>query len=386
MTQRKRIYYSDKQKTEMWDRWQRGESMHQIAAQFDRYHSSVRQILSANGGIREKPRTRAATALTIDEREAISRGLVAHKSMRSIAAELGRSPSTISREINRNGGCKSYRANKAEAATWERARRPKDCKLKHRTKLCRIIAKKLTKHWSPEQISGWLKLRYPNDESYHVSHETIYKSLFVQARGVLKRELLAYLRTQRKFRRPKSVTLKGKNLGTIPNAIPISERPPSVEDRAIPGHWEGDLIEGSRNTFVVTLVERQSRYLILAKIDDKRSATVINALIKQANQLPRELYKSLTWDRGTEMKSHADFTIATDIKVFFCDPQSPWQRGSNENTNRLLRDYLPKGVDLSVYSQAKLNSIAKQLNERPRKTLGYRTPADKFGECVAATL
>lgn len=360
--------------------------MHQIAAQFDRYHSSVRQILSANGGIREKPRTRAATALTIDEREAISRGLVAHKSMRSIAAELGRSPSTISREINRNGGCKSYRANKAEAATWERARRPKDCKLKHRTKLCRIIAKKLTKHWSPEQISGWLKLRYPNDESYHVSHETIYKSLFVQARGVLKRELLAYLRTQRKFRRPKSVTLKGKNLGTIPNAIPISERPPSVEDRAIPGHWEGDLIEGSRNTFVVTLVERQSRYLILAKIDDKRSATVINALIKQANQLPRELYKSLTWDRGTEMKSHADFTIATDIKVFFCDPQSPWQRGSNENTNRLLRDYLPKGVDLSVYSQAKLNSIAKQLNERPRKTLGYRTPADKFGECVAATL
>ncbi len=386
MTQRKRIYYSDKQKTEMWDRWQRGESMHQIAAQFDRYHSSVQQILSANGGIREKPRTRAATALTIEEREAISRGLVAHKSMRSIAAELGRSPSTISREISRNGGCKSYRANKAEAAAWERARRPKDCKLKYRAKLCRIIAKKLTEHWSPEQISGWLKLRYPNDESYHVSHETIYKSLFVQTRGVLKRELLAYLRTQRKFRRPKSVTLKGKNLGTIPNAIPISERPPSVEDRAIPGHWEGDLIEGSRNTFVVTLVERQSRYLMLAKIDDKRSATVINALIKQANQLPRELYKSLTWDRGTEMKSHADFTIATDIKVFFCDPQSPWQRGSNENTNRLLRDYLPKGVDLSVYSQAKLNSIAKQLNERPRKTLGYRTPADKFGECVAAAL
>jgi IS30 family transposase len=386
MKQRRRIYYSEAQKAEMWDRWQNGEPLRDIAASFDRHHSSVREVVTRDGGIRPKPRTRAQVSLTPLEREVISRGIAAQQSIRAIAYALGRSPSTISREINRNGGSKAYRASEADAAAWDRPRRPKLCKLSNRPELCRIIAGKLKRQWSPEQIAGWLKREYPDEECYHVSHETIYKSLFVQARGVLKRELLGYLSTQRVSRRPKKVTLKGKRLGNVPNAIPISERPASVEDRAIPGHWEGDLIEGSNNSYIVTLVERHSRYVLLAKVPDKKSATVVKALVKQANQLPTELYKSLTWDRGGEMKSHAQFTTETNISVYFCDPRSPWQRGTNENTNRLLRDYLPKGTNLSVHSQAKLNSIARQLNERPRKTLDYETPAARFDACVAATL
>jgi IS30 family transposase len=386
MTRRTRVVYTDAQKAEMWNRWQNGESMHEIARSFDRYHSSIQRILTRNGGIRPRERKRSPLALTLAEREVISRGLAQQQSLRAIAAQLGRSPSTVSREIQRNGGYAAYRASKAEKAAWERALRPKPCKLASRPALTRVIAMKLQLEWSPEQIAGWLKQRYPQDERYQVSHETIYKSLFIQARGVLKKELLAYLRTERTVRRPRQTTLKGKGLGQIPEAISISERPASIEDRAVPGHWEGDLIAGSNGSHIATLVERHTRYVMLAKVDGKDSATVVEALIKQARKLPTELYKSLTWDRGSEMKDHKKFTLATDIQVYFCDPKSPWQRGSNENTNRLLRQYFPKGTDLSVHSQAELNRVARRLNERPRKTLDYETPADRFAACVALTV
>ena len=386
MKRRTRIVYTDAQKAEMWDRWQRGESMHEIARAFDRYHPSISRVLTENGGIRPKPRRRASCALTLAEREAISRGLARQQSMRAIAEQLGRSPSTISREIHRNGGYASYRAHQADKRAWAQAKRPKPCKLEGNRYLITAISRKLRCNWSPEQIAGWLRQQNPDDERYYVSHETIYKSLFIQARGVLKKELLAHLRSERRVRRPRQATLKGKGLGQVPDAISISQRPASVEDRAVPGHWEGDLIAGSNGSHIATLVERHTRYVMLVKIDGKDSATVVTALIKQAKKLPGELYKSLTWDRGSEMKNHREFTLATDVEVYFCDPKSPWQRGSNENTNRLLRQYFPKGTDLSVHSQAKLNRVARELNERPRKTLDYETPADRFAACVASTV
>jgi IS30 family transposase len=384
MAYRTRIYYSDSQKAEMWDRWQRGETLHSIAQLFDRHHTSVRGILAATGGIRPPERCRSRLALTLAEREEISRGIARDHSLRAIAARLKRAPSTISREVNRNGGLKHYRASRADQAAWDRAQRPKSCKLILNRALARMVATKLSALWSPEQIAGWLKCTYPNDKSSQVSHETIYKSLFIQARGALKKELLQHLRSKRTMRRSRHASLKGEGLGKITNTVSIRERSASVEDRAVPGHWEGDLIFGSNNSQIATLVERHTRYVMLAKVDSKDTETVINALIKQAYKLPRELYKSLTWDRGSEMADHQRFTLATDIKVYFCDPQSPWQRGSNENTNGLLRQYFPKGTDLSVHSQAKLNAVARQLNERPRKTLGFQTPAERFNACVAS--
>ena len=385
MKYRTRTNYTDAQKALMWDRWQKGDSMKEIGRLFDRGHTTVQRILTQDGGIRPRERTRSPLALTLIEREVISRGLASQLSMRAIAAQLGRSPSTVSREIHRNGGYASYRASSAEDAALQRALRPKACKLAGRPQLVRIITAKLQRHWSPEQIASWLKRRYPDREHYHVSHETIYKTLYIQARGVLKKELLACLRTQRIARRSKHASKKGKGLGKIVDAVPISERPATVEDRAVPGHWEGDLIEGSNRSFIATLVERQTRYVMLAKVENKTTDAVIQALIKQSGKLPDELYKSLTWDRGSEMSGHKRFTLATDIQVYFCDPRSPWQRGSNENTNRLLRQYFPKGTDLSVHSQAELNRVARQLNERPRKTLDYETPADRFAACVAST-
>ena len=385
MNQRKRIYYSEAQQSQMWDRWQKGESLHTIARLFDRGHSSVSRIISLTGGIRPPERTRSRRALSLPEREDISRGIAAGLSMRSIASQLQRSPSTVSREIHRNGGYDQYRAASADQAAWDRAQRPKRCKLSKHPALKRLVALKLKGHWAPEQIAGWLKREYPDNEDYHVSHETIYKTLFIQARGALKKELQKYLRTQRAMRRPKQHSLKKSGLGQIKNMATIRERPASVEDRALPGHWEGDLIAGSNNSYIATLVERHTRYVMLKKVDGKETETVVNALIKQAHKLPRELYKSLTWDRGKEMADHERFTLATDIKVYFCDPRSPWQRGSNENTNGLLRQYFPKGTNLSVHSQAKLNAVARQLNERPRKTLGFYSPAERFSECVAST-
>ena len=384
MVYRTRINYTAEQKTEMWDRWQRGESLNAIGRAFDRPSSSVFGQLAPSGGIRPAPRRRSRLALTLLEREEISRGLARYHSLRSIAAQLGRSPSTISREINRNGGYDDYRATPADQAAWDRTRRPKPCKLACHPQLRRMVARKLRRTWSPDQIAGWLKREYPGEEHYHVSHETIYRSLFIQARGVLKKELQQYLKSQRAIRRSKQHSLKKNALGQIKNMATIRERPASVEDRAVPGHWEGDLIAGSNNSYIATLVERHTRYVMLVKVKGKDTETVISALIKHAHKLPAELYTTLTWDRGKEMADHERFTLATDIKVYFCDPQSPWQRGSNENTNGLLRWYFPKGTDLSGHSQNKLNAIARQLNERPRKTLGYETPTERFNACVAS--
>ena len=385
MVYRTRIKYTPAQKEEIWDRWKKGESLTSIGRLFDRPSSSIFNMLAPTGGIRPPTRKRPRHALTLSEREEISRGIVADLSIRSIANHLNRSPSTVSREIKRNGGYDNYRATQADVSAWERAHRPKLCKLACNRTLSRTVAIKLQLNWSPEQIAGWLKIEYPNDENNHVSHETIYRSLFVQARGVLKKELQQYLRSQRAIRRSKHASLKRDGLGQITNAVSISERPASVEDRAVPGHWEGDLIAGSNNSYIATLVERHTRYVMLAKVKNKDTESVVSALIKQSKQLPDELYKSLTWDRGKELADHERFTLETDIDVYFCDPRSPWQRGSNENTNGLLRQYFPKGTDLSVHSQTKLNAVARQLNERPRKTLEFETPAQRFNACVALT-
>jgi IS30 family transposase len=384
MKQRPRIYYTESQKALMWERWQKGDTLHQIAQLFDRHHPSIARILGETGGIRPGPRRRSRLALTSAEREEISRAVVAGHSMRSIAALLGRAPSTVSREIKRNGGQESYRASRADQSAWDRGRRPKTCKLAQNRALAHIVAGKLQLQWSPEQIAGWLKQTYPDDTSRQVSPETIYRSLFIQARGALKKELLEHLRRTRGMRRSRHYTQKTDQRGRITDTVSISERPASVEDRAVPGHWEGDLLFGSKNSQIATLVERQTRYVMLMKVAGKDTETVINALIKNARKLPEELYKSLTWDRGKEMADHKRFTLATDIQVYFCDPQNPWQRGSNENTNGLLRQYFPKGTNLSGCSQAKLNAVARRLNERPRKTLNFETPAERFHQTVAS--
>jgi IS30 family transposase len=385
MKQRTRIYYTESQKALMWERWQKGDSLQQIAQLFDRNHSSVQRILAESGGIRPAQRRRSRLALTLAEREEISRAVVAGQSARSIATSLGRAPSTISRELKRNGGQECYRASQAEQAAWDRTLRPKTCKLSENRALAHIVADKLRVQWSPEQIAGWLKQTYSSDESYQVSHETIYRSLYIQARGALKKELLDHLRRTRAMRRSRHHTQKTDDHGRITDTVSISERPATVEDRAVPGHWEGDLLCGSGSSQIATLVERQTRYVMLVKVAGKDTETVINALIKHAHKLPNELYKSLTWDRGKEMADHKRFTLVTDIKVYFCDPQNPWQRGTNENTNGLLRQYFPKGTDLSVHSQAQLNAVARRLNERPRKTLNFETPAERFNQCVAST-
>jgi len=385
MSYRRRIYFTSEQKSEIWDRWQRGESMSSIGRLFDRDSSSIYPLLSHTGGIRPTKRTRSRLALTLVEREEISRGIVAQQSIRSMAALLGRSPSTVSREVHRNGGYNQYRAALADKRAWDQTRRPKQCKLAISPWLRHAVSQKLILNWSPQQIAGWLKRAHPGDGAYQVSHETIYRSLFVQARGVLKKELLQHLRYKRTIRRSRHASLKRDGLGQIKDAVSIRDRPASVEDRAVPGHWEGDLISGSKNSHIATLVERHTRYVMLVKVANKETQTVVSALIKQAKKLPTELYKSLTWDRGKELAAHQRFTLATNIDVYFCDPQSPWQRGSNENTNRLLRQYFPKGTDLSVHSQADLNKVARQLNERPRQTLEFETPAERFNACVAST-
>ena len=385
MKQRRRIYYSAAQRAEIWDRWQAGESMSSIGRRFDRESSSVFSVISPTGGIRPPVRRRAVRALSLGEREEISRGLSAHCSLRRIARQLGRAPSTISREIFRNGGRDGYRATRSDQAAWNRALRPKPCKLACLPALARTVSGKLRRKWSPEQIAGWLKRAYPGEPQNQVSHETIYRSLFIQARGALKKELLEHLRAKRAIRRSRHASLKRNGMGQIKDAVSISERPASVEDRAVPGHWEGDLIGGAKNSYVATLVERHSRYVMLIKVANKDTESVVTALIKQSRRLPGELYQSLTWDRGKELAAHKRLALEAHVEVYFCDPRSPWQRGSNENTNRLLRQYLPHGTDLSLHSQSKLSAIARQLNERPRKTLLYKTPAQTFAECVAFT-
>ena len=381
----KRWKLSDAQRAEMWNRWKAGQSLHAIGRALGKDHVVIRFLLARHGGIAPAARHRSRRVLTLAEREDISRGIASGCSVRVIAQGLSRAGSTVSREVARHGGRAPYRANQADQQAWESALRPKTCLLATHTTLREMVASKLVQDWSPEQISGWLKQQYPKNESLRVSHETIYRSLFIQARGALKKELIQHLRSQRPIRRSRHASVHGHSRGQIVDAVSIRERPAEVEDRAIPGHWEGDLLCGAGNSHVITLVERQSRFVNLVKVSGKDTATVVAALSQQVRQLPAALRRSLTWDRGLEMAEHKSFTLATNVQVYFCDPQSPWQRGSNENTNGLLRQYLPKTADLSSFSQSELDEIALRLNTRPRQTLGFRTPADKLQASVAST-
>ena len=377
--------FSTVERKELWARWRDGQSLSDIGRALGKHAGSIFGVLSATGGIAPIARTRSRLALRLDEREEISRGLAAGQTLQRIAALLGRSPSTITREVRRNGGGRTYRASTADQRAWQQASRPKLCLLATNSLLQSQVAMKLQDKWSPEQISGWLKTEQSCDGTMRVSHETIYKSLFIQARGVLKKELLAHLRTRRLMRRGKTSSRDGQTRGQIIDAVSIKDRPAEVEDRAVPGHWEGDLISGSKNTHIATLVERHSRYVMLVQVGSKTSEHVVGALVREVKKLSSGLMSSLTWDRGTELAFHKQFSIATDVSVYFCDPQSPWQRGSNENTNGLLRQYFPKGTDLSSYSQRDLNAVAAKLNSRPRKTLGFKTPADTLAQAVALT-
>ena len=385
MARRRRRGLSAPQKQELWERWKRGQSMNEIARAFGKERGSIHSVLSYTGGFEPPTRHRSRLALSLSEREEISRGLAKGQSMRMIASSIQRAPSTVSREIGRHHGRAEYRAAEADRRAWNSGLRPKRCRLAIHRRLQKIVSEKLSLNWSPEQISGWLKWQYPDDTEMHISHEAIYRSLFIQARGVLKKELIGHLRTRRVMRRCKNSNTRGVGRGQIVDAVSIRERPAEVEDRAVPGHWEGDLLSGVNNTHIATLVERQSRFTMLVKVKGKATQGVVKALIKQVRRLPVELRKSLTWDRGHEMAAHKEFTIATDVQVYFCDPSSPWQRGTNENTNRLLRQYFPKGTDLSVYSQAELNRTALELNQRPRKTLAFHCPAEVLNNNVALT-
>jgi IS30 family transposase len=385
MTQRRRVKLSASQRSDMWSRWKAGQSLHEIGRVFGKDHVSIQFMLAQHGGIAPVLRRRSLLTLTLGERENISRGIACGSSIREIAKTLQRAVSTVSREVARHGGRPLYRANEADQQAWESALRPKRCLLAMHVKLQEIVAGKLMLDWSPEQISGWLKMQYPDDESMRVSHETIYRSLFIQARGVLKKELIQHLRFQRRIRRSRHARDSGHRKGQIVDAISIRERPAEIEDRAIPGHWEGDLIGGTKNSHIATLVERHSRFTMLVKVPSKDTTTVVAALGRHVRRLPASLRRSLTWDRRLEMAKHKNFTVDTNVKVYFCDPQSPWQRGTNENTNGLLRQYFPKRTDLSGYSQAELDKVALRLNQRPRKTLGFETPADKLQASVALT-
>jgi IS30 family transposase len=385
MAQRGRPGLSPEQKRELWSRWKAGESLSEIGRALGKQAGSIHGVVASNGGYVPAVRRRSPRVLTISEREEISRGLAEGASFRRIAGRLHRAPSSISREVARHGGRHRYRAARAEERAWDRARRPKPCKLAAVPRLGELVAGKLGDDWSPEQISGWLARTYPGEQDLQVSTETIYRSLFVQARGVLRKELTAHLRTRRTMRRSGQATRSGQGRGGIVDAVSIRERPAEASDRAVPGHWEGDLLAGAANTHIVTLVERQSRYVLLVKVDGKDTKTVVDALASQVQTLPVQLRATLTWDRGMELADHRRFTVATDVAVYFCDPRSPWQRGTNENTNGLLRQYFPRQTDLSVHSQADLDAVAARLNTRPRKTLQYQTPAARLATAVAST-
>ena len=380
-----RPYLSSTEREQIWERWRAGEPIWRISRALERRSRTICDELDRSGGFSPRPRRRALRSLSESEREEISRGLAAQRSLRSIAHGLRRSASSISREVRRNGGVGTYRASAADLRAWSRARRPKRCRLAQHPRLCGWVAQKLQLQWSPQQIAAWLVRRYPSDQSMRVSHETIYRTLFVQTRGALKRELTAHLRSHRKRRGSRHAEGAGARGGSIVEELTIRERPAEADDRAVPGHWEGDLLCGSQASQIVTLVERQSRFVMLIQIPDKNSVRVARALSRKIKKLPKEWRRSLAWDRGIEMASHHQFTLATNVKVYFCDPYSPWQRGSNENTNGLLRQYFPKGRDLSGYTQAELDAVAERLNGRPRQTLGWQTPAEVFGQTVAST-
>jgi IS30 family transposase len=373
---------SPQQKKELWNRWKDGQSLSEIGRALGKHAGSIHGVLSANGGIKPHVRKVRAGSLTLAEREEISRGLATACSLRSIATQLGRAPSTISREIARNGGVKKYRAASANTRASNEALRPKVCALRANRNLGAVVADRLKNDWSPQQISGWLARKYCEDKTMQISHETIYRSLFIQARGVLKRELVSHLRSRRMMRRGKTASTEGQPRGQIIDAISIRERPATIEDRAVPGHWEGDLISGSKNSHIATLVERHSRFVMLVQVAGKDTNSVVSALVREVKKLPDGVMESLTWDRGSELAHHKKFTLATDVAMYFCDPRSPWQRGTNENTNGLLRQYFPDGTDLSVFTQEDLNVIAKKLNTRPRKSLAFMTPGDKLAEAL----
>ncbi len=374
------------QKSEVWHRWRRGESLSEIGRAVGKHPGSVFGVLKRSGGITPSIRRRSHHVLTLPEREEISRGIAAGLSFRQISIIINKAPSTVSREIKRNGGLKKYRAVEADEKAWNNARRPKICKLAQVPALQKIVAEKLTLKWSPEQISGWLKCKFTHDKTMQVSHETIYRSLYIQSRGVLKKGLKKHLRTGRVMRQSKQNNTKGITRGQIIDGLSIHKRPNEIEKRNAPGHWEGDLIAGSKNTHIATLVERQSRFTILVKLEGKDAKTVTNALSHRMNRIPGTQKKTLTWDRGMELAYHKQLSLSTNMIVYFCDPKSPWQRGLNENTNGLLRQYFPKKTDLSIYSQVDLDDVATSLNKRPRKILGYLTPAIKFWESVALTI
>jgi len=374
-------------KAEVWERYGSGQSASAIGRVMGWAPASVAELIRSAGGIRPKPPCRSAVRLSLDEREEISRGLAAGESLRCIAERLRRAPSTISREVDRNGGRRKYRALRAEQAARVRARRPKPAKLAADPLLRLVVADKLAKNWSPEQIAVWLARTWPDDPEMHVSTETIYRSLFVRSRGALRRELTRHLRSGRTVRRPKGHRgMKDKGGGQLTDTVHISERPAEAADRAVPGHWEGDLLLGRGMSAISTLVERSTRFVLLVKLERIDSQTVLAALRQHILTLPAQLRRSLTWDQGKEMARHVAFTVDTGVQVYFCDPNSPWQRGSNENTNGLLRQYFPrKQADLRVYTQADLDAVAAELNGRPRKTLGFMTPSEKFNEAVALT-
>jgi IS30 family transposase len=377
------IRFTDAEKNEIWDRLEAGEPAAVVARSFGRYPSAIRGMQLASGGVRPAVRNRSERALSFAEREEISRGLCAGTSLRAIARSIDRPPSTVSREVARNGGAARYRAVAADRRALRRARRPKAAKLARCAALRTIVEEKLELLWSPRQISKWLSGHYPDDPEMRVSHETIYMSLFVQGRGALRRELHQALRTGRAVRRAKTTLPSGK--GIIPNMVLISERPAEVEDRAVPGHWEGDLIMGSRKTCIGTLVERSTRYVMLLKLEKNTAEAVRVAMAQKILALPAELRRSITWDQGKEMAAHVQFTVDTGVQIYFCDPRSPWQRGSNENTNGLLRQYFPKGSNLAVHTEEHLDAVARQLNERPRQTLDWMTPSERFAQVVAST-
>lgn len=369
------------ERSELWGRWKDGQTLAEIGDALQRRKSTIYTVLQRAGGIAPRARCRSPHHLSAAEREEISRAVVAGLSVRSIARQLGRSTSTISREIARNGGPEKYRAEQAEHRASRQAQRPKPCLLAANERLRRVVADKLQANWSPQQVSGWLREVHHNEPAMQISHETIYRSLFIQAKGVLKKELIAHLRSGRAIRRGKTSTQKGQPRGIV-DAVSIRERPAEAQDRAVPGHWEGDLICGSKNSYIATLVERHSRFAMLVKLDNRETLTVVDALTNLVQRLPEGLMTTLTWDQGKELAAHKRFTVATDVQVYFCDPRSPWQRGTNENTNGLLRQYFPKGIDLSVFTQRQLDAVADQLNTRPRKTLGYKTPADTLARAL----
>jgi IS30 family transposase len=388
MTRSRMGSLSEADKSQLWSWYRQGYSAAAIGRKLGRSLGPLDRELRKHGGFSPPPRSRHARVLSLCEREEISRGVSQQLSMGEIARRLGRCASTVSRELKRNGGQGAYRALAADQRAWQQASRPKRCLLKRHPRLCHAVSRKLLLQWSPQQISRWLPKAFISDDSMRVSHETIYRSLFIQSRGVLKKQLIEHLRRKRmgKLRRGKTASNKGHNAGQIVDAVSIRERPAEVEDRAVPGHWEGDLLAGSHHSHIATLVERRSRFVMLVKLPSRDSHTVVNALSRKIRRLPIELRQSLTWDRGKELAQHKNFTLATNVPIYFCDPHSPWQRGTNENTNGLLRQYFPKGTDLSVHSQAHLNKIAQRLNQRPRETLGFETPADTLYASVATTL